>query len=523
MLLKHYTILIVILILILSTTKASSHSHVAQSLPGCPDKCGNITIPYPFGIGKDCSLSEAYQVKCTTLQVSNATFKLLDISLHGHMRGLLPMAYRCYNSTGSSFSNSDPKIRLSRFLISSKFNLFTTVGCESRAELKDLSDIEFITESISRTKCERLVDGSCFGQGCMQVPLPFRLTKFLMHSHRVTKRVGNWSFNNCTYGFLVQKHQYRFQKSDLDNMKNRSFPVVLEWTVGNTRCKDAKKNQSSYICKENSICKDSHGQTDHGLTGYNCHCAPGYKGNPYLPNGCQDVNECEGSLNDCIHGCVNKKGSYTCLCPSRMHGDGRRNGTGCFPFEEPKSLKNSLYIAIGTGPAASFVLTVILYWGLRQRRTIKSREMFFKKNGGLILQKILFESKQSSHMAKIFAARVLEKATNNFHKTNVIGQGGYGTVYKGRKCFTILILRLPRTKAQALPGCPNKCGNVTIPYPFGIQKGCYLSEAYQVDLRHAKLELVLYGQDSCLNFAGHKAQSFIELFVTGLSNDNSTP
>ncbi|KAJ0519752.1 putative protein kinase RLK-Pelle-WAK family [Helianthus annuus] len=85
-----------------------------------------------------------------------------------------------------------------------------------------------------------------------------------------------------------------------------------------------------------------------------------------------------------------------------------------------------------TGPAASVLLTLILCWGLKQRRTIKSREMFFTKNGGLILQKILFESKQPSNMAKIFAARILEKATNNFHKTNVIGQGGYGTVYKGK-------------------------------------------------------------------------------------------
>lgn len=62
---------------------------------------------------------------------------------------------------------------------------------------------------------------------------------------------------------------------------------------------------------------------------------------------------------------------------------------------------------------------------------MKSRELCFKKNGGLILQKILFESKQSSQLAKIFTAKVLEKATNNFHKTKIIGQGGYGTVYKG--------------------------------------------------------------------------------------------
>lgn len=83
------------------------------------------------------------------------------------------------------------------------------------------------------------------------------------------------------------------------------------------------------------------------------------------------------------------------------------------------------------GTATSVALALILYGGLRQRQIMKSREKFFKKNGGLILQKLLFESKQSAQLAKIFAAGVLEKATNNFHKTNVIGQGGYGIVYKG--------------------------------------------------------------------------------------------
>ncbi|KAJ0790725.1 putative protein kinase RLK-Pelle-WAK-LRK10L-1 family [Helianthus annuus] len=61
------------------------------------------------------------------------------------------------------------------------------------------------------------------------------------------------------------------------------------------------------------------------------------------------------------------------------------------------------YLSAGivTGTVTSVMLTLILHWGLKQRRIRKSKEMFFKKNGGLILQKILFESKRSSHMAKI--------------------------------------------------------------------------------------------------------------------------
>ena len=28
----------------------------------------------------------------------------------------------------------------------------------------------------------------------------------------------------------------------------------------------------------------------------------------------------------------------------------------------------------------------------------------------------------------------------------------------------------------ALPNCPDSCGNVTIPYPFGTTEGCYLND-----------------------------------------------
>ncbi|KAJ9567827.1 hypothetical protein OSB04_003793 [Centaurea solstitialis] len=276
----HFTILILI---IPSKTTIS-----AQSLPGCPDRCGDVTIPYPFGTKKGCYLSKSYHVNCKTLTIMSSKFKLLEISLEGYMLGFLPMGYRCYNKTRGLIMKSEPRINLGRFSISSSHNLFTTVGCDTRADIKSFNGGSYITGCISMTDCAQLVSGSCLGMGCSQVPIPYDLANFRIHSQSNSGEVGKWSYNNCTYAFLVEKNSYEFLVADIYNIRNRSFPVVLKWSVGNTSCAIAQKNKTTSLCKENSVCQHSpmeyFNQSTHG---YNCICAQGYRGNPYLVNGCR--------------------------------------------------------------------------------------------------------------------------------------------------------------------------------------------------------------------------------------------
>nr|XP_043639433.1 wall-associated receptor kinase 2-like [Erigeron canadensis] len=411
-----HKLLLKLLILIVILTRAVA----AQSLPSCPDKCGNVTIPYPFGTKEGCYLSKSYYVNCTDQQISGTNITLLNISLDGLMRGSLPIGYRCYNKNHAKTSLSEPIIRLSRFPISSTRNLFTTVGCDARSNMKIIEGEEYITGCLTTSICNMSVNGPCLGMGCSQVLVPYNVTSFWIHAQSNTKvHVGEWKFDKCVYAFLVEIDRYSFHVTDFDMMLNRSFPVVFEWSVGNKSCKEAQKSGRDYVCSDNSLCIDAQTDFNKSYEGYRCQCAPGYRGNPYLPNGCQ------GSQNDCIYDCTNTIGSYNCQCFFGQHGDGRKNGSGC------SYSGGSLFACISMVSAASVVLTLILYRGIKQRRLIKSRETFFKKNGGLILQKLIFEPKQSSQVAKIFPAGVLEKATNNFHKTNVIGQGGYSTVYKG--------------------------------------------------------------------------------------------
>nr|XP_029123306.1 wall-associated receptor kinase 2-like [Elaeis guineensis] len=68
-----------LLLLLLGTAEVASAN---TSLPGCPEKCGNITIPYPFGIGPNCSL-EGFEVTCNHSKpfMGTSNIELIDVNL----------------------------------------------------------------------------------------------------------------------------------------------------------------------------------------------------------------------------------------------------------------------------------------------------------------------------------------------------------------------------------------------------------------------------------------------------------
>lgn len=65
----------------------------------------------------------------------------------------------------------------------------------------------------------------------------------------------------------------------------------------------------------------------------------------------------------------------------------------------------------------------------KKRKLIKLKEQFFQQNGGLLLNQLASSTKME--VIKIFTAEELESATNKYHESQIIGQGGSGTVYKG--------------------------------------------------------------------------------------------
>ncbi|KAF8007156.1 hypothetical protein BT93_K1224 [Corymbia citriodora subsp. variegata] len=142
-----------------------------------------------------------------------------------------------------------------------------------------------------------------------------------------------------------------------------------------------------------------------------CYCGSGYSGNPYLLEGCQDINECENPNTCSGRICVNKWGSYHCVA----------------------SRKTAILIGVGAGLGALFLCLFLwrLYKYIKKRKEIKLKEKYFKRNGGLLLKSELSSPEGNVEKSKLFNSKDLEKATDNFNDDRILGQGGQGTVYKG--------------------------------------------------------------------------------------------
>ncbi|KAK3440828.1 hypothetical protein EUGRSUZ_B01098 [Eucalyptus grandis] len=181
---------------------------------------------------------------------------------------------------------------------------------------------------------------------------------------------------------------------------SRNMTAILDWWIEvNRTCEEAKSNQSSYACAgKNTKCMD-YGEE----WGYICQCKDGYEGNPYnLTQGCTDINECENP-NPCKYNgkCKNTPGNHTCHCPFGMWGDGK------------VTCHISLWIVVVPAVGA-----LVLYMWRR-----RSKEKNFKRNGGELLK---------HHRVQIFTEAELIKATNNYDNSNKLGEGGFGSVYRGR-------------------------------------------------------------------------------------------
>ncbi|GAB4825556.1 hypothetical protein Ancab_008430 [Ancistrocladus abbreviatus] len=307
--------------------------------PNCPEKCGNLSIPYPFGIGEGCfdENHSDFNLTCnetTGVATFGSNLEVLNITLDGQIRILHLAAYDCYDQSGKRIAHNAPWLHLLKFTISSSHNRLVAIGCDDYVYLKGLRNgiaywMGCMTDCIS---VKDPVNDTCNGIGCCETSIPegvSNITTEVFSYHNHTKVV---TFNPCSTGAVVANDAFVFSVANISTTAEEyrsepQVPVVLNWTIGNKSC-DAAKTDQSVFCNENSNCTDPPGEV-----GYRCQCWTGYEGNPYIAPGCQDIDECSApELNHCKKPatCKNTNGSYKCKCPPGLRGTGT-NSDPCVP------------------------------------------------------------------------------------------------------------------------------------------------------------------------------------------------
>ncbi|KAL4557916.1 hypothetical protein LXL04_036110 [Taraxacum kok-saghyz] len=410
--------------------------------PGCLTKCGEVTVPYPFGIQKGCSIDDSFELTCDTTSNPRKLFlntsqniEIYSINISGSdMKVSNSVAYNCYNKSGDiatdeDFTQIQYNLQNTPFTFSQK-NKFTVIGCDDFAIIEGKSRVNFSGSCVGIcSKKSDVRNGECSGIGCCQTPIPKGVKSYVAGVSSFNNRTDVKSFNPCSIAFLGDTESFRFRGApDLfinytDVVRRNSVvPMVIDWEIGgNGGCAQATE------CKGNSFCNDT------GMGGYNCICNQGYEGNPYLDPGCIDINEClDKQKYPCYGDCINTEGSYGCTCKPGYTGNGtipdncRLNvisGGSKFPAKV-----FSLALVFGSLAILSGITGIFL--AIRKRKLIKLRKTFFEKNGGLFLQQKL-NAPEATYAVTLFTTEELQKATDNYSEELIVGRGGYGLVYKG--------------------------------------------------------------------------------------------
>ncbi|XP_040997142.1 wall-associated receptor kinase 2-like [Juglans microcarpa x Juglans regia] len=417
----------------MATAAPATATTNGSALPNCPNWCGDVEIPYPFGIGEGCSLNKSFSVDCTKSSDGLRPWKqgvvVQQISIQGQIDIFMNTVEVCNNGSGLSTNLQFTVLRTATdtFTISNTQNVFVAVGCDTYAFLDgNQNNGNFSMGCMSICQYQsNVLNGTCSGIGCCQVEIPERVSKMTLRVYSFNNHTKVLKFNPCGYAFVVKKQLFNFSSVYLSSLQNnRTIPMVLDWTIGNERCKYAQL-KTDYICGGNSTCDDP----ENGY-GYRCQCNKGYEGNPYLPLGCKDIDECISLEKPCAGRnarCINTDGSYTCTCQHGFEGDGQ---IGC-----RKRHSKIIPIALGASTCLGVLFLLIGGWGsykvVKKRKRIQRRQEFFKRNGGLLLQQQISQSELNVENTKLFNSKDLERATDHFNVNRILGQGGQGTVYKG--------------------------------------------------------------------------------------------
>ena len=281
-------------LLLLTYELAEAAAPIAK--PNCSDSCGNIYIPYPFGMTTGCYFNDWFKIVCKETGGFPKAFlprigmEVLEINITdpyndhyfwidpGLVRVNMPIvSSNCKNRSSRHIDGVN--ISGSPFFFSSYRDRFISVGCDNLALMTGINPMVVVgckSNCIDKSLIEDSELKHCSGFNCCMTRVPSG-SKVFNASFRGIKEEIKTS-EGCKFAFLADDKWLNSTTKDLSYYVQflEYVPVVLEWTASEFTTLDPKelrrRNSEAYT-------------TDYGAEYY--YCLGGYQGNSYLSTGCQ--------------------------------------------------------------------------------------------------------------------------------------------------------------------------------------------------------------------------------------------
>lgn len=248
----------------------------------CQERCGDVTIPYPFGIGKDCYLNEWFAVNCNGssspatpfLSHPELNLELKFVSVAYQLVIVVsPMAAYCQDHDRNRSTWKGIDLSRTPFYYSQN-NALRVVGCANSVLITRQGNILAGCSSICDNSSSVLSNG-CYGINCCRTTVPSNLDFYTLNT--------TWSANMgtelpCTYAAFGRNFILRGKTSGSDMEYEVTSEGEMIWMI--------TEMVEGSDCHKNTVPDEGTGNYSY----YSCSCPAFQEGNPYLPNGCQGKN-----------------------------------------------------------------------------------------------------------------------------------------------------------------------------------------------------------------------------------------
>ncbi|PON56424.1 Wall-associated receptor kinase [Parasponia andersonii] len=419
---KFLATIITTCLVMITTTLANSENQPRPRRPiaNCKPSCGEVSIPFPFGIGPGCSADDKwFEIVCNENKSSTGyhnrkpflkhlpKVEVLRISTENStLEAKSPIWFQgCPNKgNGSSLEAGAFNLTGSPFSFSENRNRLTVVGCDTFVYIDPGSDegIQNLRAAGCTAVCPNSTKINSTNESCQTI-IPSYLQAYSINLDLS---------EGCIYAFVVDQAWYgsNWSRNFSKIAKMEYVPVVLNWDLLlDEHHPDITRRSATHECYSSDATSSIEGSR------LNCRCFGGYKGNPYLGT-CEDIDECMELSED--------SGP---MCPEDTTCVNTRGGFHC-------DIKKGRKVLIGVGGGLGALVLIFsacgLYKVIKRREDIKRKEKFFKQNGGLLLKQQI-STCNVDRKTKLFNSIELEKATDHYNANRILGEGGQGTVYKG--------------------------------------------------------------------------------------------